>query len=168
MRPAADATQGRRTGMTTQRLPTASQARSGPRLGIAGKITIAALIWLGIGALAGGIALVTRPDGSNMQFDTAILAGSPFADFLVPGLVLGGLFGVGSLAVAAMGVRHHVAAPFLAFGIGCAQMIWIAVQLAIIGTLSFLHPLMFATGLVIALGAVAWGLPTLRAWRLAS
>jgi hypothetical protein len=86
----------------------------------------------------------------------------------VPGLVLGGLFGVGSLAVAAMGVRHHVAAPFLAFGIGCAQMIWIAVQLAIIGTLSFLHPLMFATGLVIALGAVAWGLPTLRAWRLAS
>jgi len=154
--------------MTTQRLSTASQARSGPPLGIAGKITIAALIWLGIGALAGGIALVTRPDGGNMQFDTAILAGSPFADFLVPGLVLGGLFGVGSLAVAVMGVRHHVAAPFLAFGIGCAQMIWIAVQLAIIDTLSFLHPLMFRTGLVIALGAMAWGLPTLRAWRVAS
>jgi hypothetical protein len=154
--------------MTTQSLPTASQVRSGRPLGIAGRITIAALVWLGIGALAGGIALVTRPDGSNMQFDTAILAGSPFPDFLVPGLVLGGLFGVGSLAVAVMGMRHHVVAPFLAFGIGCAQMIWIAVQLAIIETVSFLHPLMFATGLVIALGSVGWGLPTLRAWRAAA
>jgi hypothetical protein len=47
-------------------------------------------------------------------------------------------------------------------------MIWIAVQLAIIETVSFLHPLMFATGLVIALGSVGWGLPTLRAWRAAA
>jgi len=38
-----------------------------------------------------------------MQFDVALLAGSPFADFLVPGLVLGGLFGVGSFVVVALG-----------------------------------------------------------------
>jgi len=154
--------------MTTQRLSTASQARSGPPLGIAGKITIAALIWLGIGALAGGIALVTRPDGGSMQFDTAILAGSPFSDFLVPGLILGLLFGVGSLAVATMGLRHQPLAPFLAFGIGCAQMTWIVIQLSIIKELSFLHPLMFATSLAIAVAAVPWGWPTLRAWRMAA
>jgi hypothetical protein len=74
-------------------------------------------------------------------------------------------FGVGSLVVAAMGLRHQALAPFLAFGIGCAQMIWIVVQLAIIRDLSFLHPLMFATGLVIAVAAVPWGLPAWRAWR---
>jgi hypothetical protein len=125
-------------------------------LGTAGKITIAALIWLGIGALAGGIALVTRPDGSAMGFETSILAGSPFHDFLVPGLILGGLFGLGSFVVAFLGLRHHPLAPLLAFGIGCGQMIWIVVQLAIIQTISFLHPLMFATGLVIAVGAVFW------------
>ena len=39
----------------------------------------------------------------------------------MPGLILGGLFGVGSLIVAMMGLRHHPLAPFLAFGIGCAQ-----------------------------------------------
>jgi len=136
-------------------------------LGPAGKITIAALVWLGIGALAGGIALVTRPDGGTMGFETSILAGSPFGDFLVPGLILGGLFGVGSLVVAAMGLRHLPSAPLLAFGIGCGQMIWIVVQLAIIQTVSFLHPLMFATGLVIAVAAAAWGWPLLQARRTA-
>ena len=113
--------------MATEMVPSPAATERLP-LGIAGKITVAALVWLGVGALAGGIALMTRPDGSNMGFDTAILAGSPFPDFLVPGLILGGVFGVGSLVVAMMGLRHDPMAPFLAFGIGGAQMIWIAVQ----------------------------------------
>lgn len=153
--------------MATEMVPSPA-ATARPPLGIAGKITVAALVWLGVGALAGGIALMTRADGSNMGFDTAILAGSPFPDFLVPGLILGGVFGVGSLVVAMMGLRHDPIAPFLAFGIGCAQMIWIAVQLSIIREVSFLHPLMFGTGFVIAVAAVPWGWPTLRAWRAAA
>jgi hypothetical protein len=152
-------------------LEMATQAAVGPAavarrpLGLAGRITIAALVWLGIGALAGGIALITKPDGSNMGFDTGILTGSPFGDFLVPGLILGGLFGVGSFVVAGMGLRHQPLAPFLAFGIGCAQMTWIVVQLAIIRELSFLHPTMFGIGLIIATAAMAWGWPTFVAWR---
>jgi hypothetical protein len=138
-----------------------------PELGAAGKTAIALLVLLGVGALAGGIALVAKPDGSVMQFDASILAGSPFADFLVPGLILGGLFGFGSFAVAALGLRHSRLAPFLAFAIGCAQMIWIVVELAIIKELSFLHPTCFAVGLVIAAAALPWGWPTLQGWRAA-
>lgn len=138
-----------------------------PELHAAGRTAIAFLVLLGIGALAGGLALVSRPDGSVMQFNVALLAGSPFADFLVPGLVLGGLFGVGSFVVAALGMRRSRLAPFLAFAIGCAQMIWIVVELAIIRELSFLHPTMFAVGLVIAVASVPWGWPTFQAWRAA-
>jgi hypothetical protein len=136
-----------------------------PELHAAGKTAIAFLALLGLGALAGGLALVSRPDGSVMQFDVALLAGSPFADFLVPGLVLGGLFGIGSLVVVVLGVQRSRLAPFLAFAIGCAQMIWIVVELAIIRELSFLHPTMFAVGLVIAAAAVPWGWPTFQGWR---
>lgn len=138
-----------------------------PELHAAGKVAIGCLVVLGLGALAGGIALVMRPDGSVMQFDVAILAGSPFSDFLVPGLILGGLFGIGSLVVAAMGLRRSRVAPFLAFAIGCAQMTWIVVQLAIIRELSFLHPTFFLVGLVIAVASVPWGWPTFQAWRAA-
>jgi hypothetical protein len=136
-----------------------------PELGWPGRICVAALVLLGIGALAGGIALVARPDGSVMQFDTQLLAGSPFSDYLIPGLVLGAVFGIGSFVIAVMGLRHSRLAPFLAFAIGCAQMIWIAVELAIIKELSFLHPVCFAIGLVIAATAVPWGWPTFQAWR---
>ena len=136
-----------------------------PELRVAGKACIAFLVVLGLGALAGGIALVSRPDGSVMHFDVAILAGSPFADFTIPGLILGGLFGLGSFVVAALGVARLRIAPFLAFAIGCGQMIWIVVQLAIIREVSFLHPTFFGIGLVIAATAVPWGWPTFEAWR---
>ncbi len=131
----------------------------------AGWATVACLVLLGIGALAGGLSLVLKPDGSVMQFDVSILAGSPFSDFLVPGLILGGLFGAGSFIVAIMGVRRHRLAPFLAFAIGAAQMVWIVVELAIIKEFSFLHPTCFGIGLVIAAASVAWGWPTFAAWR---
>jgi hypothetical protein len=137
-----------------------------PELHAAGLTAIAGLILLGIGALAGGATLVAAPDGSGMGFDPAILAGSPFHDFLVPGLILGGLFGIGSLVVAVAGFRRARLAPFCAFAIGCGQMIWILVQISIIRELSFLHPTMFVLGLVIAVASVPWGWPTFRAWRV--
>jgi hypothetical protein len=152
--------------MTTQTLPRRSMALiPRPELRFAGKLSIASLVLLGVGAIAGGIALVMWPDGSVMHFDVHLLAGSPFSDYFVPGLILGGLFGIGSLVVAVMGVRRSRLAPFLAFAIGSAQMIWIVVELAIIQELSFLHPLFFAVGLVIAASAVPWGWPTFQAWR---
>ncbi len=153
--------------MSTARHSPVGPAIPRPDLKAAGLITIAFLVLLGLGALAGGIALVIRPDGQVIQMDRSILSGSPFPDFLVPGLILGGLFGLGSLLAAAGGLRHEPWAPFLAFAIGCGQMIWIVVELAIIRELSFLHPTMFAIGLVIAVAAVPWGWPTFAAWRRA-
>jgi hypothetical protein len=136
-----------------------------PELHLAGRLCLAFLVLLGVGALAGGIALASSPDGRVMHFDVGLLAGSPFADFLVPGLILGGLFGFGSFVVVGLGLARFRIAPFFAFAIGCAQMIWIVVELAIIGELSFLHPLFFGVGLAVAATAVPWGWPTFQAWR---
>jgi hypothetical protein len=128
-------------------------------------LCLGALILLGLGALAGGFALAARPDGSIMAFSVALLAGSPFADYFVPGLILGGLFGLGSFVVVGLGLLRSPFAPFLAFAIGVGQMIWIVAELAIIHEVSFLHPVCFGIGLVIAASAAAWGWPTFAAWR---
>jgi hypothetical protein len=135
------------------------------RIGVAGAVCISLLLVLGLGALAGGFALVSAPDGSGMGFDVELLAGSPFADYLVPGLVLGGLFGVGSITAAGLGLRRSGLAPPLAFTIGSAQMFWIVVELLIIREFSFLHPTMFLIGLGIAATAAVWGRPIVDAWR---
>jgi hypothetical protein len=136
-----------------------------PELHLAGKLCLVFLTVLALGAIGGAAFLVTSPDGSAMQWTVSMLAGSPFTDFFIPGLILGGLFGVGSLVVVGLGIARLRIAPFLAFAIGGGQMIWIVVELAIIGQLSFLHPLCFGLGLIIAATAVRWGWPTLQAWR---
>jgi hypothetical protein len=133
----------------------------------AGRSTVGLLVALGLMAIAGGAALVYKPDGSVMQMPLSWLAGSPFPDFLVPGLILGGLFGLGSLVVAGLGLRSWRIAPFLAFAIGCGQMIWIVVELAIIKGVSILHPICFGIGLAIAVASVSWGRPTFQGWRAA-
>ena len=135
-----------------------------PTMNRVGKSAVGLLILLGVGALAGGAALTSQPDGSVMKFPLSLLAGSPFPDYFVPGLILGGFFGLGSFVVAVIGVRGWTVAPFIAFAIGCGQMIWIVVELAIIKELSFLHPTMFAVGLGIALASVRWGWPTFQGW----
>ena len=138
-----------------------------PTMNRAGRSTVGLLVVLGVMALAGGAALVSKPDGSVMQMPVRWLSGSPFPDFFVPGLILGGLFGLGSLAVAVFSLRCWRIAPFLAFAIGCGQMIWIAVELAIIREVSILHPICFGIGLAIAVASVNWGWPTWRGWRAA-
>jgi hypothetical protein len=136
-----------------------------PARGRSRRASIGLLAFLGLGALAGGAALVSKPDGSVMQLPVSQLAGSPFPDYFVPGLILGGLFGIGSFVVVALGLRNLRVAPFLTFAIGCAMMIWIVVELAIIKALSPLHPFYFAVGLAIAATAVPWGRPTFQGWR---
>ncbi len=125
------------------------------------------LVWLGAGAAGGGLTLLSRTDGSNMGFTLDLLDGSPFSDYFWPGLILFALFGVGSIVTAILWARRWALAPFAAFTIGCAQMIWIVVELAIIKEVSFLHPLMFGIGLLVALAAVPAGLPAVRRMRTA-
>ncbi len=60
-------------------------------------LLVVCLLLLALGALPAGFMLVAKPDGSSLGFSASWLAGSPFSNYTVPGLVLIALFGVGSL-----------------------------------------------------------------------
>jgi hypothetical protein len=71
------------------------------------------------------------------------LAGSPFQDYFIPSLML--LMAVGAaLAVAAVMViaRHHQA-RLAGYGAGSVVLVWIVVQVAIIGYISWMQPTTF-------------------------
>lgn len=55
-----------------------------------------------IGALFGGLALVVSPSGELLQMPLSMLEGSPFPDFLIPGLILLIILGIfpGILSIA--------------------------------------------------------------------
>jgi hypothetical protein len=85
------------------------------------------------------------------------LSGSPFASYFVPGVILfvvvGGAFLAASVAVFA-GLRSARRAAFAA---AFLVLVWLAVQLAIIGYVSWMQPVTAGAAVVIAL--LAWFLP---------
>ena len=113
------------------------------------------LILIGVSAFAGGIGLVSAPDGSNMGYDTTWLEGSPFNDFLVPGLILlvavGGINFLAGIAV----LRRWRFAAEAAFSGGAIVVGWITIQVFIINQVSFLHIIYWTVGAVVMLAAIA-------------
>jgi hypothetical protein len=103
-----------------------------PRRRIA-KAAIALEVLLSVGALGGGAALVLGPQGQIIPLPLSALRGSPFDSYLVPGLILFGVLGLGPLVAAALAWRGHRLAPLAAFGTGLALLTWLAVEIAIVG-----------------------------------
>lgn len=94
---------------------------------------LTALVVLGVSALVGGAGLVYDPSGAAMGLPGFLLLGSPFDDYLVPGLVLFGVLGLLPLAVGyALHRRHPVAWPGVLV-VGVAVLAWFAVQSRVIG-----------------------------------
>jgi len=108
------------------------------------KITIkiiASLLLLlnGTGAMWGGYALVTTPDGSSMGWSPDMLQHTPFGTYLIPGIILftvNGLFSMATLALLVFRykqyARYVVVQGFLLTG-------WIAIQVLLLRTFVLLH-----------------------------
>jgi hypothetical protein len=113
---------------------------------------------LGVGALSGGIMLMAGPNGEILPLPVSALGGSPFTSYFVPGAILCFVLGIGPLCVAALAWRQHRMAPFLTFAVGCALVVWIAVEIAIVGYSN--HPplqlIYLVLGAAITLVGVAW------------
>jgi len=122
---------------------------------------------LSIGALGGGLVLMIAPRGEIMPLPLSALAGSPFDTYLVPGLILFSILGIGPLVAARLAWLRHPLAPTAAFVVGCGLLIWVAVEVAIIGYSNEppLQAIYGILGVVIVLVAFRWlldvGLPRL-------
>lgn len=112
-------------------------------------------VFIGIGAIPAGLSLITDPTGAGLGMPMDMLAGSPFPNFLIPGLVLLTVNGLGSLVGAVLTFRRQRFAPLVAIGLGIFLIGWIAVQL-IMPNLGFhwLHPTYLILG--IAEAALGW------------
>jgi hypothetical protein len=123
---------------------------------------------LGVGAIAGGLALILGPRGEIIPLPVSVLGGSPFDTYLGPGLILFTVLGIGPLVAARLAWRRHPLAPFAAFVVGMALLIWVAVEIAIIGYSNEppLQAIYLAMGAAISVVALGWlaetGLPLQR------
>ncbi len=102
-------------------------------------------VFIGIGAVAGGLALVLDPSGEGLGTPIELLERTPFTTFLVPGVVLFIVNGLGSLAGAVASFARQRYAGEIAVALGAFLVAWIAVQVCWMG-LHWLHALYFGLG----------------------
>lgn len=83
-------------------------------------------------AIAGGLALVARPDGSLLGMSAQQLAHTPFSSFLLPGLLLLVVIGAGNAFAARQVLRDTPRADAVAFTAGAALLAWIVAEMVLL------------------------------------
>jgi hypothetical protein len=126
------------------------------------------LAFLSISALFGGVVLVGSPSGAWLHIPLSVLQYSPFSDFLIPGLILGLVFGFGSFvtvlalwwrptwpsagALTRLTGEQWAWSAALALGVG--QIIWIVTQILMLRGLDGLQVLYGSLGILIVVLAL--------------
>lgn len=113
---------------TTNIMAQAPQARS-----TAVHVLLATLLLQGLSGTAGGIGLIADPTGSALGIPHEWLQGSPFSSYLVPGIVLLLVLGFFPLIVARAVFFRRPWSWHASLFVSLALIIWIVVEILIIG-----------------------------------
>lgn len=105
-------------------------------------------LFIGIGAIAAGIGFIIDPSGKNVGIPTEIIKNSPFDDFLIPGLFLLIINGIGSITGSILSFVRHRHAGTVGILLGIALIIWITAQVYWIGLSSWMQPFYFGLGMI--------------------
>lgn len=115
-------------------------------------VLMALLALNGISACYGGWMLASDPTGATMHLSTTWLAASPFEQYLIPGVILLVVLGVGSIVALVLLAMRRPFAPYLTMMEGAATMLWIITQVAMVQLFSWLQVLYVIVGALILLG----------------
>jgi hypothetical protein len=103
--------------------------------------------FVGIGGMAGGMAAITNPQ-APLGAPVELLKNSPFSNFLIPGIILFTIIGVGNVISALVLLFKSRYQAYVSGVFGSALVIWIVVQCIMLNAVAFLHVLFFIIGLV--------------------
>ena len=110
---------------------------------------------IGIGGLAGGYGAVSNPN-APMGASTELLKNGPFENFLIPGLFLMIVIGLGNLIVGTMVIKKHALWPYFSGAMGAILISWIVIQCFVLSAIAALHVIFFIFGAILGLIALAF------------
>jgi hypothetical protein len=112
------------------------------------RIEIGILGFTVVSAVPIGLLMMIFPGGIFKEMPVSMLENSPFGDFFWPGLILFGIIGLGHAAALVLGVKRHPLFGPASAVMGLGLMIWIFVQVNMIGGGHWLQHLYFAVGIL--------------------
>jgi hypothetical protein len=133
-----------------------------------------AYVWLAVAlevltavlAIPVGLIFLGDPSGRSMQIPEEWIRNTVFGTYVLPGVYLLFVNGLGMLTLAALSVARHWLAPWLTGALGIGLIIWIGVQVAVMPETMILQPIFMAIGIVLGFVALSWLRRTgqLRLW----
>ena len=110
-------------------------------------------LFIGLGAVGGGLGLVLEPSGARLGMPLEMLINSPFSDFLISGIVLLIINGLGSIVGSVLSFKLYRYAAEIALALGGFLVAWILIQVYWIHAFHWLHALYLSLGIIeLALG----------------
>lgn len=133
------------------------------RYNIARKTLIFWCLFIGIGAVAGSVGMLTAPDGSNLSMQPLLIyfqvlpfADVLFQDYVFPGIALLCVNGIPNLIAAGLLLKKKRSGIVCGTVFGLTLMAWIVIQFVIFPA-NFLSSIYFVFGIMQALtGFAAW------------
>lgn len=118
------------------------------------KVLMGIHLFVGFGAISGGLAAVTNPI-APLGIPTSALKNSPFSDFLIPGITLICVIGLGNLLAAGLGLSKQKFQGYISGSMGVILMGWIVIQCIMLQAIAALHVIFFLIGAIQGLMALA-------------
>ncbi len=136
---------GREVGQELATQPVRERVTVPPSMSMVHQLVLWLCVFTGLTAVFGGSALaISRGDVNGPPL--TLLEHTPFKSFLVPGLLLLLVIGLGNLAAAALEARRIEKSEIAVSIAGAGLMVWIITQLALIRTVSWLQLIYFLVG----------------------
>ncbi len=98
-----------------------------------------------------GLLMVSKPDGGILNLQLSLLDGTPFKDFLIPGILLTTIVGGVNLLALFYNMQRHANRYNWAMAGGIMISGWIIVQMILIHAAHWLHFLYLGIGVLIIL-----------------
>jgi hypothetical protein len=148
--------------MITAHLTTTSRVDRPPYVWIA----VALELLTALTAVPVGIWLMQDPSGAAISLPNDWISNTIFGSYLIPGLYLFAMNGLGMLLTAALTVTRHWSAPWLTGTLAVGLIVWILVQLVVMPETMWLQWFFLATGLALGFITLFWMRRTgqLRLW----
>ena len=107
-------------------------------------------LFVGIGAMFGGLAAITNPQ-APLGISVETLKNSPFNNYLIPGIILFTIIGLGNVISGLMFRYKLKFQAYISSVFSWALVIWIVVQCIMLNGVVFLHVLFFIIGSIQAI-----------------
>jgi hypothetical protein len=107
--------------------------------------------FIAVTATLSGLLMISKPDGSILNLPLGLLEGTPFKNFLLPGILLTVLAGGTNLLAVFYNMQRHPNRYNWALAGGIMISGWIIVQMIILHAAHWLHFVYLGIGLLIIL-----------------